>query len=64
MVKEIELNELITAAETARILGVTQPMINYFLRNREILFAIRIGPRAVLLRRDEIERLTGRRAAR
>lgn len=59
----LELNKYITAADAARILGVTPAMITYYLRVRA-LFAIKIGNRTTLLRRADVEAFKAKRAAR
>jgi excisionase family DNA binding protein len=56
------LNEYITAADAARMLGVTRAMITYYLRMRD-LFGHRIG-KTCLLRRADVEAFKEKRARR
>ena len=58
----IQLEDYITGSEAARILGVSRGAITYFLQTRDLLSAVRVPPRTLLLRRDEVEALKARRA--
>jgi excisionase family DNA binding protein len=59
----IELNDYITASEAARLLGVNRSTVNYYIRIRD-LFAHRFGPKTVLIKRADAERLKEKRARR
>ena len=59
----IDINDCVTASEAARILGISRRMVNYLIEVRD-LYAHKIGPRTVLLRRSAVEALKARRANR
>jgi hypothetical protein len=50
-------DELIGTAEAARILGVTQTHVHYLIRRYQLLTPAGETPRAILLRRTDVERL-------
>lgn len=58
----LELNEYITASDAARLLGVSRAFVNYLIKARD-LYAHKFGPRTVLIRRIDVERLKEKRAA-
>jgi excisionase family DNA binding protein len=59
----LELNDYITASDAARLLGVSRAMVTYMIRVRD-LYAHKFGPKTVLIRRADVERLKERRARR
>jgi excisionase family DNA binding protein len=59
----IDLNEYITESEAARLLGVCRSTVNYYISARD-LFAHKFGPKTVLVRRSDVERLKEQRARR
>jgi excisionase family DNA binding protein len=59
----LDLNEYVTASDAARILGVSRSFVNYLVSVRD-LFAHKFGPRTVLVRRADVERLKEKRARR
>jgi hypothetical protein len=60
----IDIDQYVTAAEAARILGTTRRMVTYYINETRELYAHKIGPRICLIRRDAVERLKARRLAR
>jgi hypothetical protein len=60
----IQIEDYVTGSEAAKILGVSRGAITYFLQTRDLLSAVRVPPRTLLLRRDEVQRLKEKRASR
>jgi excisionase family DNA binding protein len=57
----IDINEMVTASEAARMLGVTRLTVHRMIERRD-LFAHKLGPKTVVIRRQDVEWLKRRLA--